>query len=150
VDIRLAPWKARRPVSISYITAPSEKMSERASTGLPCACSGDMYAAVPTMTPSSVVAWIVRVAPSAPASSGAVSLARPKSRTLTTPFAPSMMLPGLTSRWTMPNVFAAANALAIGMAYFKTSGTGRPLLGINCCNVLPFTNSITMKSAPSA
>ncbi len=37
-----SPEKARRPVTISYNTAPNEKMSERASTGCPSACSGDM------------------------------------------------------------------------------------------------------------
>ena len=36
------PRKALLPVSISYITAPKEKMSERASTIFPSACSGDM------------------------------------------------------------------------------------------------------------
>ena len=102
------------------------------------------------MIPSAVAAWIVRVSPISPESPAAVSLANPKSRTLTTPFAPTMMLPGLTSRWTIPSVFAAANALAMGMAYFRTSATGRPPVGINCCSVLPATNSITMKSAPSA
>jgi hypothetical protein len=33
---------ARRPVNISYSTDPKLKMSERASTFLPSACSGDM------------------------------------------------------------------------------------------------------------
>ena len=42
VEIALSPSKARRPLSISYSTAPNEKTSERASAGLPSACSGDM------------------------------------------------------------------------------------------------------------
>ena len=33
---------ACRPVTISYSTAPSAKMSERASTPAPCTCSGAM------------------------------------------------------------------------------------------------------------
>ena len=33
---------ARRPLSISYSTTPKEKISDRASAGLPLACSGDM------------------------------------------------------------------------------------------------------------
>jgi len=37
-----SPSKARWPVTISYSTAPNEKMSERASTFNPSACSGDM------------------------------------------------------------------------------------------------------------
>ena len=36
------PENARRPVTISYSTAPKEKMSLRASTVPPTACSGDM------------------------------------------------------------------------------------------------------------
>ncbi len=34
--------KGVRLVSISYSTTPSEKMSERASSGWPVTCSGDM------------------------------------------------------------------------------------------------------------
>jgi hypothetical protein len=39
---RVFPRKARTPVSISNSTAPKEKMSLRASSGSPRACSGDM------------------------------------------------------------------------------------------------------------
>src|ERR1017187_521548 len=42
VVIAESPENALLPVSISYITTPNEKMSLRASTFLPCACSGDM------------------------------------------------------------------------------------------------------------
>ena len=42
VVIADSPGNAFVPVSISYITTPNEKMSLRASTFLPCACSGDM------------------------------------------------------------------------------------------------------------
>jgi hypothetical protein len=35
-------WKARRPVAISYRIAPNENWSDRKSTDLPTACSGDM------------------------------------------------------------------------------------------------------------
>ena len=38
----LSPSNGRRPVSISYRTLPRLKRSERLSTGLPNACSGDM------------------------------------------------------------------------------------------------------------
>jgi hypothetical protein len=37
-----SPWKALLPESISYSTAPKEKMSLRASVGFPRTCSGDM------------------------------------------------------------------------------------------------------------
>ena len=38
----LAPVNARRPLSISYSTAPKAKMSVAAFAGLPSACSGDI------------------------------------------------------------------------------------------------------------
>src|ERR1700680_2709252 len=49
-----SPPKARSPDTISYSTAPKLKISERSSSGLPCACSGAMYAAVPITVPSMV------------------------------------------------------------------------------------------------
>ena len=52
----VSPSKQRLPVSISYSTAPNAQMSVRLSTGLPRACSGDMYAAVPITTPACVAA----------------------------------------------------------------------------------------------
>ena len=38
----VSPLKGRSPVAISCSTTPSEKMSDRESTGFPSACSGDM------------------------------------------------------------------------------------------------------------
>ena len=46
-----SPPKALLPVSISYSTQPKAQTSVRLSTGLPRACSGHMYAAVPRTTP---------------------------------------------------------------------------------------------------
>ena len=43
----LEPVKARRPVVISYNTAPRAKMSLRWSVERPWSCSGDMYGNVP-------------------------------------------------------------------------------------------------------
>jgi hypothetical protein len=42
-DAWLAPLNALRPVTISYSTEPSAKMSVRASARLPSSCSGAMY-----------------------------------------------------------------------------------------------------------
>jgi hypothetical protein len=42
VETGVSPWNGRCPVDISYSTTPSEKTSDRVSTGLPSACSGDM------------------------------------------------------------------------------------------------------------
>src|SRR5712691_11568639 len=52
--VRLSPSKGGAPVSVSYITTPSEKMSERWSIALPTACSGDMYRGEPMTTPATV------------------------------------------------------------------------------------------------
>ena len=49
-----SPSNARVPVSISYRTHPKAQMSLRLSAGLPFACSGAMYAAVPRITPTPV------------------------------------------------------------------------------------------------
>src|SRR5258708_4123914 len=43
VEAVVLPSNARWPVTISYNTAPSAKMSLRASASLPSTCSGDMY-----------------------------------------------------------------------------------------------------------
>src|SRR4030095_6003463 len=48
-----------RPVTISYRTEPKLKMSDRASSLRPSACSGDIYAVVPTTEPSSLAATVV-------------------------------------------------------------------------------------------
>jgi len=50
--------KGRVPVSISYNIAPNAHPSARLSTILPCAYSGDIYAAVPTITPIRVAAAV--------------------------------------------------------------------------------------------
>ena len=42
VDSFDSPGNARCPVTISYSTTPNAKMSERVSSFLPSACSGDM------------------------------------------------------------------------------------------------------------
>ena len=56
-----SPRNNRRPASISYSTTPNAQMSARLSTGLPFACSGAMYAAVPRIIPSCVIAGVVSV-----------------------------------------------------------------------------------------
>src|SRR5207245_1898452 len=50
----VSPEKVGSPVSISYKMQPNENTSLRASTAKPFACSGDMYAAVPRITPAFV------------------------------------------------------------------------------------------------
>jgi hypothetical protein len=50
-----------------------------------------------------------------------LSLARPKSSTLTRPSARTLMLAGLRSRWTMPDSWAASSAWAICLAIGSAS-----------------------------
>lgn len=52
VSLAVSPENAATPASISKRTQPNAQMSERRSTRLPRACSGDMYAAVPISTPA--------------------------------------------------------------------------------------------------
>ncbi len=101
VSDMVSPSKARFPVSISKSTHPNAQVSARLSTGLPRACSGDMYAAVPSMTPGCVAcgnraADIVALL--LDADGGSSALAKPKSRTFTTPSGRSLMLAGFRSR----------------------------------------------------
>ena len=104
---------------------PNEKRSERASSGLPSTCSGDMYATVPSVEPGLVSCSSPAsvLASSSPMTVGAFPatesfssiLARPKSRIFAWPRAVTKMLAGLMSRWTMPAVCAASSASAISM-----------------------------------
>ena len=82
-----------RPVSSSYRTTPTEYRSERASTGRPCACSGEMYCAVPMIEPVSVM-------------SDVPARAIPKSVTRTRPSWSISTLCGLMSRCTIPRLWA--------------------------------------------
>ena len=90
-EISLSPEKRRSPVSSSKSTAPSEKMSERPSTGSPQACSGDMYWSFPLSAP--ICVWLAFD----------TALAMPKSTSLMSPSEVSRMFCGETSRWTRPS-----------------------------------------------
>jgi hypothetical protein len=50
----VCPVNGLAPVAISYITTPDENRSVRASSSSPIACSGDIYATVPTAVPGLV------------------------------------------------------------------------------------------------
>ncbi len=98
VESAVSPRNGRRAVVISYRIAPNEKMSDRQSTALPSACSGDMYAAVPTTVPSVVSGPVFMVRVTSGSMNWSVSFANPKSRILTSPFSEIMMLAGFRSR----------------------------------------------------
>ena len=137
-EIWLLPSNARFPVAISYSTAPSAKMSLRASASFPSICSGDMYWIVPTMLPAVVngLAGLSPVRVAAAVNEGAApeagaampkGLAKPKSIS----FAPdlvSMMFAGFKSRCTMPARCANSKASATSAPIFSTSFRGSELL----------------------
>lgn len=88
----VSPLNAGRPAIISYMTAPSENRSDRASTGSPRACSGDMYAAVPMIAPGlDVVVEVVTASEAARLSSWSTPLATPKSSSFTRPESVTLM-----------------------------------------------------------
>src|SRR5918994_3540209 len=115
-------------------------MSERPSTGRPCACSGDRYEAVPRIA----AVW-------ATVSAVVVTRAMPKSVTFTSPRGSSMMLPGLMSRWITPCAWAASSARHTSIAMsIARSGRMRPPPARISASVRPSTYSITMKCTPSS
>src|SRR5262245_11788247 len=100
-----SPPNAGLAVSISNSTQPKAQMSTRLSTALPRACSGAMYAAVPSNTPTPVtIAGEVIVGdidngdgPVAGAIDVSASLAKPKSSTLTVPSGRTLIFAGFRS-----------------------------------------------------
>ena len=112
----LLPEKGWCPVAISYNTAPKLKMSVRVSSAFPSACSGDMYATVPSVAPvcvrDSSGAAVSSVGASAE-SAKRRTLAKPKSSSFAWPRAVTKMFAGVISRWMMPFACAASSASEI-------------------------------------
>ena len=125
-SVTSSPWKARRPVSISFSTHPNAQMSARLSMAFPRACSGDMYAAVPRMRPSWVIAGVVMVGdcetPGDEATSGSIAFASPKSSTLTVPSDAYLDVRGLQVAVNDSLACAAPSASAICL---RRAGPGR-------------------------
>ena len=149
-----SPSNARRPVSISYSTQPNAQMSLRLSTALPRACSGLMYAAVPSSTPTPVIIAgdvIVgdAVASMVRADVGSSAFARPKSSTFTVPSGRTFTLAGFRSRWMMPCSCAASSASAICLAIGNASSTGIGPCAMRSASVGPSTSSMTSACTPS-
>jgi hypothetical protein len=93
----LVPVKGRRFANSSYSTNPNEKISPRASTFRPDACSGDIYATVPRIVPGFVVP-AVRVAPTGSVDSAVSSnFANPKSASFAYLFFETRTFSGLMS-----------------------------------------------------
>ncbi len=128
---------------------PREKTSVRRSTGRPETCSGDMYGAVPMMTPSRVWRSVSISESKGPSAWGTATLASPKSSTLTRPSPATMTFAGLRSRWTMPRSWAAASASATAEPISRTCSIGIPSSGINRSSESPSTSCMVRKCRPS-
>ena len=144
----LSPRNGNWAVAISYRTAPNENRSVRVSNSFARACSGDIYATVPTVEPGLVKCASVRVASFSPLALDVVTLARPKSRILAWPRLVTKMLAGLMSRCTMPSAWAASSASAISMANESSVSKSSGRTPITCFSVWPSRNSIAMKASP--
>ncbi len=142
-----APSNGRRPARSSQSSTPSEKTSVRASTSRPRACSGDMYATVPSTAPGAerVGSTPIGLQVLLPSPGTGRNAARPKSRTFTCPLPSTMTLPGLMSRWTTPRACAAARASATCRTISTVSGTSGARSLRNAESVRPATYSIAMK-----
>jgi hypothetical protein len=132
-----------RPHSSSYSTTPSEYTSVRVSIapGSPAACSGLMYASVPTSWPS--IVWSVLAA------SDSVARAIPKSSTFTAPAWSTRMLPGFRSRWITPRWCACVTPSHTERNSRTRAATPRPAAW--ACSVMdrPSTSSIAKYGRPS-
>ena len=135
VSVTVSPANGRRPVNISQNTTPNAQTSDRLSTGRPRACSGLIYAAVPRITPCTVIAGDIIVGEFIRSAFDPLAsnvFASPKSRILIWPSAATITLAGFRSRWTMPFSCAASRPSAICRAIEMTSGSssGRPSASI--------------------
>ena len=102
-DRASSPWK-RAPAREHLVEHAAEGPDVGALVdGLPRACSGLMYAAVPRMTPSlRHRAWRARRWAAARRPRVSSAFARPKSSTFTVPSGVILTFAGFRSRWTMP------------------------------------------------
>ena len=139
----LEPPNARCPVTISCSIAPKAKMSARASTSLPCSCSGAMYGRVPRISP-----WNVSAVAVGCSATPLATLARPKSSSLAPVFV-SITLPGFKSRWTTPARCAKARPSAIWMAQAIASAGAMGPCASRAARVTPSSFSITRNIVPS-
>ena len=99
VSVTVSAENNWRPVSISYNTQPNAHISVRLSVGLPRACSGDIYAAVPRITPAVVPLTTVGEFDSVAFERAfSIDFARPKSSSLTFPSGATLILAGFKSR----------------------------------------------------
>ena len=103
--------------------------------------------------PSMVASMLAVIAcsPAVGSTAGPASLASPKSRTVTPPSGPMMMLSGFTSRWAMPRLCAAERASATGIPISRIRDTDIASSDrMTSVRVRPETSSMVKKvSAPT-
>ncbi len=134
-----SPSNGSCPLSSSNSMQPTEYRSDRASTLLPSACSGDRYCGVPTTMP----VCVIEVTPDCRAR------AMPKSITLTTPLVDTITLAGLMSRCTSPWSCEASSADSTAAVIFSACSVGIAPRVVTCSSSTSFserpsTNSMTM------
>ena len=106
---------------------PNAQMSARLSTGLPRACSGDIYAAVPRMTPRlrhGRRRYGRRMAHAARHSRRFHRFGEPEVQHLHRVVGRTLMFAGFRSRWMIPCSCAASSASAICLAIGSASSSG--------------------------
>ncbi len=124
----------RRPVSATYSTTPSDQTSLAASIArAPRACSGDMYAGVPTRALSTVRSLTRSTKRATPKSSSLARSAAPSGRKTFAVF---------TSRCTMWRACAAASACAMRRASAKVSAIDSGARAIRSLRSSPRSHSI--------
>jgi hypothetical protein len=144
------PANGRAPVSASQAVTQKLNWSE-ATVASPAACSGAMYAGVPSTIPDRVSAGArssPSVEPATSPSAQSIPRASPKSPTRTWPLCATKMLSGLRSRWMRPTSWAAASPRPAASSTSSTAGRLRGV-SIHCRSVSPSTSAIAMNGRPS-
>ena len=118
---------------------PSAYTSVAGVSWCPSACSGAMYAGVPSTSP-------VRVAiDSAPP----MTFAMPKSETFSVPVPVNRRFSGLMSRWRIPFPCACCSALAAAITMLHAASADTPSDVNRLQTVPPESSSITSRQRPS-
>ena len=139
--IACSPPNGDSPVRHSKSTAPSANTSTAGvSSRSPRACSGAMYAGVPSTTPVLVIAAETDPRRAMPKSSSATLSTAPPRRN---------RLLGLRSRWTTPRACADASASAAQRRSVRLSATVSDPRWRRCARSSPSSHSITRKGWPA-
>ncbi len=125
---RALAWSGygERPSTAAYKVAPSAQTSVAGVGSAPLASSGEKYAGVPVISPD----WVIFSWP--------MVRAIPKSEIFARSPSATRMLPGLTSRWTVPSSWAAA----------RPSATWAPIQAARAGDIGPSWATISLRVRP--